>query len=117
MSSIKWLALVYLLRIPAAVYATPLDQPGLMSHDASIGQLSLPTTYDAPRFRWWWPGGWIEPDVVESELQSIASSGFGGGEISDVEDSIKASMDPKIYGWARDRWNAGVLAAYKTAQK
>ncbi|PYI36062.1 hypothetical protein BP00DRAFT_308050, partial [Aspergillus indologenus CBS 114.80] len=70
-----------------------------------------------PRFRWWWPGGWVEPDVVKNEMQSIAAAGFGGGEISDVQDSIKVSMDPRIYGWARERWNAGVLAAYKTAQR
>lgn len=59
----------------------------------------------------------MEPDVVASELQSIAAAGFGGGEIGDVEDSIKVAMDPRIYGWARDRWNVGVLAAYKTAQR
>lgn len=117
MSAAKWLVLVNLLQIPAAVHATPFGQHELVSRDVGIGQLPIPSTYDAPRFRWWWPGGWIEPDVVESEIQSIASAGFGGGEIGDVEDSIKVSMDPKIYGWARDRWNAGVLAAYKSAQK
>ncbi|PYH42961.1 uncharacterized protein BP01DRAFT_403856 [Aspergillus saccharolyticus JOP 1030-1] len=89
----------------------------LVERDVGIGQLPIPSTYDAPRFRWWWPGGWVEPDVVTSELQSIAAAGFGGGEIGDVEDSIKVAMDPRIYGWARDRWNAGVLAAYKTAQR
>ncbi|RAH68886.1 uncharacterized protein BO66DRAFT_439892 [Aspergillus aculeatinus CBS 121060] len=117
MRSIKWFSLVSFLPIPAAVYATPFNQHELVGRDVGIGQLPKPSTYDAPRFRWWWPGGWVEPDVVASELQSIAAAGFGGGEIGDVEDSIKVAMDPRIYGWARDRWNAGVLAAYKTAQR
>lgn len=117
MSAIKWLALVNLLQISAAVYATPFGLSENANRDISIGQLTVPSTYDAPRFRWWWPGGWVEPGVVESEMQSIAAAGFGGGEIGDVEDSIKVSMDPKIYGWASDRWNAGLLAAYRMAQK
>jgi hypothetical protein len=108
---------VNIIQIPAAVYATPFGPSDLVNRDISIGKLSDPSTYDAPRFRWWWPGGWIEPSVVESEILAIAAAGFGGGEISDVEDSIKVAMDPKLYGWARERWNAGMLAAYKTAQK
>ncbi|KAL4805214.1 hypothetical protein BDV18DRAFT_153020 [Aspergillus unguis] len=96
MSALNWLALL-----------------ALLVH----GKLAVPSTYDAPRFRWWWPGGWIEPSVVESEIQAIAAAGFGGGEICDVEDSIKVAMDPKIYGWAGERWNAGVLAAYQAAQQ
>lgn len=77
------------------------------------GQVPRPSLYQSPRFRWWWPGGWIAPDEVVHEITSIIEAGFGGGEISDVEDSVKVQLDPKIYGWGQDRWNQGVLSAYR----
>ncbi|CAG9947659.1 unnamed protein product [Clonostachys rosea f. rosea IK726] len=76
-----------------------------------------PTLYQCPRFRWWWPGGWIEPEEVVKEIQSIINSGFGGGEIGDVRDSITQPSDPKIYGWAQEPWNKGILAAYTQSNK
>ena len=79
------------------------------------GKISQPTLYQSPRFRWWWPGGWVDPEEVSSEITDIVNSGFGGGEIGDVQDSVKADLDPKIYGWAQSRWNAAVLSAYQTA--
>ncbi|VUC32724.1 unnamed protein product [Clonostachys rosea] len=82
--------------------------------DASLGK---PTLYQCPRFRWWWPGGWIEPEEVTEEIQSIINSGFGGGEIGDVRDSITEPSDPKIYGWAQERWNKGISAAYTQSNK
>ncbi|KAK2595735.1 hypothetical protein N8I77_013760 [Diaporthe amygdali] len=50
----------------------------------------------SPRFRWWWPGGWIEPHEVQSEIVAMIDAGFGGAEIGDVEDSIKVQMDPQV---------------------
>lgn len=82
--------------------------------EATLGKLTL---YQCPRFRWWWPGGWIEPEEVTEEIQSIINSGFGGGEIGDVRDSINEPSDPKIYGWAQERWNKGILAAYTQSNK
>ncbi|KAL4925286.1 uncharacterized protein BDV17DRAFT_300448 [Aspergillus undulatus] len=79
------------------------------------GQLPAASTYESPRFRYWWPGGWIDPDIVSDEVQAMALAGFGGAEIGDVRDSITVPMRPKIYGWAEERWNAGVFAAYETA--
>ncbi|KAI4594019.1 hypothetical protein KJ359_008808 [Pestalotiopsis sp. 9143b] len=67
----------------------------------------------SPRFRWWWPGGWIDPDEVVDEITAIVGSGFGGGEIGDVEDSVKADLDPAVYGWGQERWNTAVLKAYE----
>ena len=82
------------------------------------GRLPEPTSYQSPRFRWWWPGGWIDPVEVSAELAAIIDAGFGGAEISDVQDTIKdKNLDPKIYGWAQARWNAGVLSAYQEAQR
>ncbi|KAL4738856.1 hypothetical protein BDV11DRAFT_205589 [Aspergillus similis] len=81
------------------------------------GRLPDPSSYDAPRFRYWWPGGWIEPEVVKNEVEAIALAGFGGAEIGDVRDSIPEAMDPQIYGWAQKRWNTGVLAAYQAGDE
>ncbi|KAL3459661.1 hypothetical protein BJX64DRAFT_301114 [Aspergillus heterothallicus] len=81
------------------------------------GRLPVPSSYDAPRFRYWWPGGWIDPDVVKDEVEAIALAGFGGAEIGDVRDSVTVAMDPDVYGWAQERWNDGVLAAYQAANE
>ncbi|CAG9996931.1 unnamed protein product [Clonostachys byssicola] len=85
--------------------------------DNAAATLGKPSIYQCPRFRWWWPGGWIEPEEVTEEIQSIINSGFGGGEIGDVRDSITQPSDPKIYGWAQERWNKGLLAAYTQSNK
>ncbi|KAJ0423291.1 hypothetical protein BJY00DRAFT_321945 [Aspergillus carlsbadensis] len=81
------------------------------------GELPAPSRYDSPRLRYWWPGGWIDPESVKEEVEAIARAGFGGAEIGDVRDSIFVAMDPEIYGWGQDRWNDGVEAAYQAAQK
>lgn len=80
-------------------------------------KLQRPSVYQSPRFRWWWPGGWIEPDEVVAELTAIREAGFGGVEIGDVRDGIKEYMDPELYGWGQERWDTGLLTAYETAEK
>ncbi|KAI8308530.1 hypothetical protein K4K59_010053 [Colletotrichum sp. SAR11_240] len=99
----------------SALLSLPLlASPVLAGH---AGQVSEPSTYQRARFRWWWPGGWIEPDQVSAEITSIADAGFGGGEIGDVRDSVKGAMDPAVYGWGEERWDDGVLTAYEQAAK
>lgn len=83
------------------------------SGESQLGRIDTPSLYESPRFRWWWPGGWIDADEVVDEIASIVSAGFGGGEIGDVQDSVKADLDPAVYGWGQDRWNAAVLKAYE----
>ncbi|KAI8207506.1 hypothetical protein K4K52_002237 [Colletotrichum sp. SAR 10_76] len=100
---------------PTALLSLPLLASHVLAGHA--GQISEPSTYQRARFRWWWPGGWIEPDQVAAEITSIADAGFGGGEIGDVRDSVKGAMDPAVYGWAEQRWNNGVLTAYEQAAK
>lgn len=80
---------------------------------------SLPThsKYQAPRFRWWWPSGSVDPDEVALEIADIVNAGFGGGEISDVYDSEHAWMEPKIYGFGQSRWVAAVQRAYEEGNK
>ncbi|KAI8160285.1 hypothetical protein K4K49_003092 [Colletotrichum sp. SAR 10_70] len=99
----------------SALLSLPLLAPHVLAGHA--GQVSEPSAYQRARFRWWWPGGWIEPDQVAAEITSIADAGFGGGEIGDVRDSVKGAMDPAVYGWGEERWDDGVLTAYEQAAK
>ncbi|ETS75576.1 hypothetical protein PFICI_12520 [Pestalotiopsis fici W106-1] len=81
--------------------------------DDQTGSIDIPSLYESPRFRWWWPGGWIDADEVADEITAIVNAGFGGGEIADVQDSVKVDLDPAVYGWGQERWNAAVLKAYE----
>lgn len=81
------------------------------------GIIPKPPTYQSPRLRYWFSGGWIDPGEVAAEVQAAAAAGFGGVEIADVRDSIDVPMDTALYGWAQPRWNTGVLSAYETAIK
>ncbi|KAF2997001.1 hypothetical protein E8E14_003122 [Neopestalotiopsis sp. 37M] len=83
------------------------------SGESQLGRIDTPSLYESPRFRWWWPGGWIDADEVVDEIAAIVSAGFGGGEIGDVQDSVKADLDPVVYGWGQDRWNVAALKAYE----
>jgi len=83
----------------------------------SCGPFAIPPGPTRMRFRYWWPGGYIEPSIVAKEVKAMADAGFGGFEIADVRDEINVAMDPKVYGWGTDRWVAGVEAALETAIK
>lgn len=84
---------------------------------AACARLPLPARAERPRFRWWWSGGYIEPDEIEREVNAIADAGFGGFEIADVRDSLTVPLDPKIYGWGSARWLAGVERAFEVAAR
>lgn len=110
----RWL--FYAVALPHLARSTSVER--VNTHTGKWkAQLPIPSKYESPRFRYWWPGGWIDPDVVQNEVEAIAAAGFGGTEIGDVRDSITVKMDPKVYGWAGYRWNDGVLAAYKAADE
>lgn len=109
------IGLAYFLLLHSATGAVSHLKPG--DRDAGAGAIGAPSPYQSPRFRWWWPGGWIEPHEVQSEIVAMIDAGFGGAEIGDVEDSIKVQMDPQVYGWAQSRWNAGVAAACEQADR
>ncbi|KAL4976284.1 hypothetical protein BDW66DRAFT_151228 [Aspergillus desertorum] len=101
-------ALALSLKVNGIIDAASLKRPDARTEEWR-GQVPVPSSYEAPRFRYWWPGGWIDPDVVKEEVEAISLAGFGGAEMGDVRDSITVAMDPKVYGWAQDRWNAGFL--------
>lgn len=102
---------------PANALALPEPRANEAVSSSGAVRLSSPTLYQSPRFRWWWPEGWVDPDEIESEITEIITAGFGGAEISDVWDSDHVYMDPKIYGFGESRWNAAVLRAYQQGNK
>jgi hypothetical protein len=83
----------------------------------SCGPFALPAAALRPKFRWWWPGGAIEPAEIEREVNAMADAGFGGFEIADVRDGVRVPMDPKVYGWGGARWVAGVERALEVAAR
>ncbi|KAJ5538025.1 hypothetical protein N7494_007504 [Penicillium frequentans] len=101
----------------AALVAHLLHSASAVSPKASAGQLPAYSKYQGARFRWWWPGGSIEPNEISSEISDIINAGFAGGEISDVYDSDHAYMDPKTYGFGQSRWVAAVERAYTEGNK
>ena len=82
---------------------------------AAESNFTLPPVLTRPRFRYWWPGSYIEPEIVAKEINAMADAGFGGVEITDVRDGTSVKMDPKVYGWGNKRWVAGVEQAMETA--
>lgn len=89
------------------------------SSGASAGcrPMGLPTADQLPKFRWWWPGGYVNPEQIEKDVEAMADAGFGGFEIADVRDGVQVPMDPKIYGWGSKRWIAGVERALEVAAR
>lgn len=73
---------------------------------AQCDPFALPEPAQRPMFRWWWPGGAIEFDQIEREVNAMADAGFGGFEIADVRDGTRVPMDPKVYGWGGARSGA-----------
>ncbi|KAM0752454.1 hypothetical protein T439DRAFT_324547 [Meredithblackwellia eburnea MCA 4105] len=77
----------------------------------------LPAEAQRPRFRWWWPAGFITPSLVEHQLQDLAKRGFGGAEIANLAlGSGRPTMESELMHGC-ERWNAGVLAAFKEANR
>jgi len=71
----------------------------------------------APRFRWWWPNGQIDPAEIAREVDAVADAGCGGLEVSDVHHSGLLDLDVQHYGWASEQWLAGLDAALTQAVK
>src|SRR5213082_1281374 len=54
----------------------------------------------APKFRWWWPNGQVDPAEIAREVDAVADAGCGGLEVSDVHHSGLLNLDVQQYGWA-----------------
>lgn len=69
----------------------------------------------APKFRWWWPNGQVDPTEIAHEVDVVADAGCGGLEISDVHHSGLLNLDVQNYGWASEQWLAALDAALSQA--
>ena len=97
----------------AAVPAEPLaGRPW-----SQLAGFARPPASVAPRFRWWWPNGQVDPAEIAREVDAVADAGCGGLEVSDVHHSGLLDLDVQHYGWASEQWLAGLDAALSRAVK
>jgi len=101
----------------AAVTVTAVVQCRSEAPDGGFAaRFEKPGAEARPMFRWWWPGGLVDPAEITREVDQIADADFGGVEIADVWDSV-VTIDPVQYGFGTPAWNAGVEAALRAAKR
>lgn len=77
---------------------------------------AAPPASVAPRFRWWWPNGQVDPAEIAREVDLAADAGFGGLEISDIHASGLDTLDIADYGWGAAAWVEALEAALTRAK-
>lgn len=82
-----------------------------------LPEFRAPGAAFAPRFRWWWPNGQVDPEEIAREVDAVAAAGCGGLEISDVHHSGLVRLDVDHYGWGSAPWLAAVDAALTQAAR
>jgi hypothetical protein len=70
----------------------------------------------APRFRWWWPNGQVDPAEIAREVDEVAAVGGGGLEVSDIHASGLLTLDPVHYGWGSQPWVTALARALSEAE-
>ncbi|MEV0404108.1 glycosyl hydrolase [Actinoallomurus sp. NPDC050550] len=100
----------------AVVSATPF---GAVARAGTAGRFTRPDVSVAPKFRWWWPDGNVDPAEIRREVDQIADAGFGGAEIAAVHHSIadKSVLDAAGHGWGSPAWVDAVEAALDQARR
>ncbi|MET7597129.1 glycosyl hydrolase [Streptomyces sp. NPDC005481] len=112
----------------AAAGALDWGAPAVAAADASADAVierfnadffARPGRAVAPKFRWWWPDGLVQPDEIRREIDQIADAGFGGAEIAAVHHSVSDTsvLDTERHGWGGAAWVAGVEAALSQAAR
>ncbi|MGH3166787.1 MAG: glycosyl hydrolase [Trebonia sp.] len=71
----------------------------------------------APRFRWWWPNGQVDPAEIAREVDEVAAVGGGGLEVSDIHASGLLTLDPVNYGWGSPSWVTALARALSEAER
>ena len=71
----------------------------------------------APRFRWWWPNGQVDPAEIAREVDEVAAIGGGGLEVSDIHASGLLTLDPVNYGWGSRPGVAALARALTEAER
>ncbi len=71
-----------------------------------------------PVARWWWPGGSVDRDAIDAQLEAIAAAGFGGVELQPLllgigEDDLAA--DPRLRSVGTPGYRALVAYAAQAA--
>ncbi|MEV5751541.1 glycosyl hydrolase [Actinoallomurus sp. NPDC052308] len=104
----------------ALAWGSPLGEAAARAAGSgTAGSFARPDASVAPKFRWWWPDGNVDPDEIRREVDQIADAGFGGAEIAAVHHSIsdKSVLDPAGHGWGTPAWVAAVEAALDQARR
>jgi hypothetical protein len=70
----------------------------------------------APKFRWWWPNGQVDPAEIAREVGEVTAAGFGGLEVSDIHASGLLSLDAVDYGWGSASWVTALTTALTEAE-
>lgn len=70
-----------LMTLLALLSATPAWSQPSRPPVIALEQWSNPRAEHRPVARWWWPGGSVDPQVVEEQLERIAAAGFGAVEL------------------------------------
>ncbi|MFI1094806.1 glycosyl hydrolase [Streptomyces sp. NPDC020917] len=78
-------------------------------------RFTSPEAAYAPKFRWWWPNGQVDPGEIAKEVDAVADAGCGGLEVSDVHHSGLLTLDVAGHGWGSEPWLAGLDAALTQA--
>ena len=87
----------------AAEPALATGDPALASEPVSpaipLSDWRAPPHWARPIARWWWPGGSVDPEVIEQQIRLMAAAGFGGIELQPLllgigEDDLAA--DPRL---------------------
>ena len=85
--------------------SVPQHVPPEAARWRGLAAFGEPPTTVAPKFRWWWPNGQVDPDEIAREVDQVAAAGFGGLEVADVHHSVAAGLlDVQNYGWGSPHW-------------
>ena len=100
---------------PALADASTPGFPATVSR-AWRKDFAAPPLSVAPKFRWWWPNGQVDPAEVAREVDQVADVGFGGLELSDIHASGLDQLDIADYGWGSPAWVDALEAALTRAK-
>lgn len=83
-------------------------QGNIQSFDGQQGSAAM--------FRWWIPGGFVEPEEIRREIQTVAAHGFRGLEICiNMADTHYSKKELEEKGWGTAHWRETYKYILKTA--
>ena len=111
-AGLAYLALALFAPTPSAGELDALE-PG---EPIPLAAWNEPPREARPVARWWWPGGSVEPAVLEDQLRQIRAAGFGAVELQPLllgigEDELAADARLRTVGDAGFRESVAAAAA------